>query len=471
MVFSCTPSLSGISRASGSTDTFRYTPRGAANYLETMASAKDLYEKLTNEEDARLCREIDERACRESPRSFFYLLGSYFLTKLGDAVASPKTTLAWLTTAVGAPAFVLGLLVPLRESGSLIPQLFVGGVVRRLPVRKWVWVAGSVVQAACIVGIGFVALSLDGAPAGWSILGLVTVFSLARGFCSVASKDVIGKTIPKKIRGQLTGWSASAAGLLTIGVGLVLMSPVAQVGETGMIGALLIGAGLLWVVAAAIYSLVGEYAGETGGGRSVVESLAKLSLLVTDKPFRRFVITRALLMCSALSAPFYVALAQDNRASTATVLGSFVAAAGLASLLSAPVWGRFADQSSRRVMVAAALLTSFIGLLTFGVDTLLPDVAGTGWDLPVAYFALSIAHSGVRVGRKTYVVDLATGNRRTDYVAISNSVIGVLLLLVGSVGALAPVIGNAGVIGVLALMGLAGALLGTTLPETQDEQP
>ena len=96
-----------------------------------MASAKDLYEKLTNEEEARLCREIDERACRESPRSFFYLLGSYFLTKLGDAVASPKTTLAWLTTAVGAPAFVLGLLVPLRESGSLIPQLFVGGVVRR----------------------------------------------------------------------------------------------------------------------------------------------------------------------------------------------------------------------------------------------------------------------------------------------------------------------------------------------------
>jgi hypothetical protein len=38
---------------------------------------------------------------------------------------------------------------------------------------------------------------------------------------------------------------------------------------------------------------------------------------------------------------------------------------------------------------------------------------------------------------------------------------------VGSVGALAPLIGNAGVIALLAMMGLAGALLGTTLPETQ----
>ena len=179
--------------------------------------------------------------------------------------------------------------------------------------------------------------------------------------------------------------------------------------------------------------------------------------------------TRALLMCSALSAPFYVALAQDNRGSAAAVLGSFVAAAGLASLLSAPVWGRFADRSSRKVMVAAALLTSGIGLVTFAVHNVLPELGRTVWFLPGAYFVLSIAHSGVRVGRKTYVVDLATGNKRTDYVAISNTVIGVMLLLVGSVGALSPLIGNAGVIALLAMMGLAGALLGTTLPEAQEE--
>ncbi len=432
-----------------------------------MAITRNLYELLTNEEDARLCRDIDERACRESPHSFSYLLASYFLTKLGDAIASPKTTLAWLSTAVGAPAFVLGLLVPIRESGSLIPQLFIGGIIRRLPVRKWVWVAGSVVQGACIAGMGLVALRLEGIAAGWSILGLIVVFSVARGFCSVSSKDVLGKTVPKRIRGQLTGWSASAAGLLTIGVGIVLISPVSGIGDTAVIGALLVGAGLLWVLAAAVYSLVAEFPGESGGGRSAVEALSKLDLLVTDRPFRRFVITRALLLCSALSAPFYVALAQGSRGSTASVLGSFVAAAGLASLLSAPVWGRFADRSSRKVMVAAALLTSAIGLVTFGVHRFLPGMTGTAWFLPVAYFALSVAHSGVRVGRKTYLVDLATGNKRTDYVAISNTVIGVMLLLVGAVGALSPLIGAHGVIALLSFMGLAGAMLGSSLPDTQ----
>ncbi len=116
-------------------------------------------------------------------------------------------------------------------------------------------------------------------------------------------------------------------------------------------------------------------------------------------------------------------------------------------------------------MIAAAVITAGIGIITFLVDKLLPGLGQTVWFLPLAYFILSVAHDGVRVGRKTYVVNLAPGNKRTDYVAISNTVIGVLLLLVGSVGALASVIGMSGVIAVLALMGLAGAIVGQSLPE------
>ena len=426
-----------------------------------------IYDALTNEEDARLCKDIGEDACREAPQSFTLLLLSYCLTKLGDAIASPKTTLAWLISMVGAPAFVLGLLVPIRESGSMIPQLFIGGFIRRLPIRKWVWVAGSLGQAACIAGIGFVAVSLTGKTAGWAILGLVVLFSLFRGFCSVAAKDVLGKTIPKTKRGQLTGWSASAAGLLGIGIGVVLMLPMTGRFDEYFLGWLLFGAGALWLIAAAIYSRVAEYAGETGGGRSILYALSQLKLPATGRPFRRVVTTPALLMCSALRAPFYIALAPQKFGSPAYLLGAFIAAAGVAGLVSAPVWGRYADASSKYVMICAALITSGVGLAVFVITRLIPAVSGATWFLPIAYFILSLAHSGVRVGRKTYVVNLASGNKRTDYVAISNTIIGVLLLFVGAVGALAPVIGNDGVIGLLALMGLVGAAYGTTLPDVE----
>lgn len=430
-----------------------------------MSLAENIYEKLTDEEDARLCEEIDDTACRETPRSFSLILFSSFLTKLGDAIASPKTTLAWLTAILGTPSYVLAFLVPIRESGSMVPQLFIGSLVRQLPVRKYVWVAGSIAQGLCVAGIGLVTLYLQGTAAGWAILALVTLFSLARGFCSIASKDVLGKTVPRAKRGQLMGWSASAAGLVSIGIGVVLMLPFAEGLDRSLLGLLMIGAGCLWLAAAVVYAQIREFSGETGGGRNALEALRQLGILCTDSQFRNFVITRALLMCSALSAPFYVTLAQGNLGSSVYSLGAFVAAAGLASLVSAPIWGRLADVSSKKVMVAAGMITSGIGLMTFMLNAVLPAIVQTVWFLPIAYFILSIAHDGVRVGRKTFVVNLAGGNKRTDYVAISNSVIGVLLLVVGSLGALAPIIGMDGVIGLLALMGLGGAVLGAKLPE------
>ena len=431
-----------------------------------MSGIHRIYDLLTDDDDGRLCDDIRDDACRETPRSFVLILASYCLTKLGDAIANPKTTLAWLTPMLGAPVWVIGLLVPIRESGAMIPQLALGAYIRRLPVRKWVWVVGSIGQGACIAGLGFVALNLRGDRAGWALLSLVTLFSLCRALASIAAKDVLGKTIPKRKRGQLNGWSASASGLLVILIGVSLIGLTQADFTAATLAILLFGAGLLWLAAAMLYAGVREHPGETDGGRHLGDMIRRLGLLATDSPFRLFVITRALLMCSALSAPFYVALAQQNFGGTPALLGSFIIASGIASLVSGPVWGRYADRSSKRVMIIAASVTATVGLTTAAVVTQYSDAGTLAWFLPIAYFVLSLAHSGVRVGRKTYVVNLGDGNQRTDYVAISNSVIGILLLLVGSVGALVPVIGNAGVIALLALMGTAGALLGTRLNDT-----
>lgn len=428
--------------------------------------ALSIYERLTDEEDARVCRDIPEDACRETPANFSLMLVASFLSKLGDAIANPKTVLPWVMGAVGAPLALTGLLVPLRESGSLIPQLFIAGFVRRHPLRKWFWVAGSVLQAAAIAVIGAVALVATGAAAGWAVIALLLIFSLARGLCSVAQKDVLGKTIPKSKRGQLTGWSASAAGIVTIGVGAALMFAGRMQGGEPSYGAMIVGAGALWVGAALLFALVREYPGETeGGGNAFFEALRRLDILKTDPAFRRFVVTRALFLSSALSAPYLVVMAQENGAGGAETLGMFVIASGLASMVSGPVWGRLADRSSRRVMVLAASVTAVIGFLVYGTAMAAPDLLAGAWFLPLAYFLLSVGHDGIRVGRKTYVVDLAGGNRRTDYVAVSNSIIGVLLLLAGAASAVLGALGAATVVLVLSVFGAAGALLGRTLPD------
>lgn len=427
-----------------------------------------IYTKISNEEDARVCKEISEEACKYVPSNFFLLIISNTFTKLGDALSSPKTVLAWLMSYVNAPVALIGFLVPIRESGSMLPQIFIAGYIRKLPIRKWVWVVGSVLQFAAIAGIGVVSLLFQGATAGWLILLLLTLFSLARGLSSVASKDVLGKTIPKTRRGRLTGLSTSVSGALALLAGLFMIIKSEQDLDITFYAYIIFFASLMWILGAAVYANVKEEPGETsGGGNAFSEALRKLSLLRDDKPFRNFVISRALLLCSALTAPFYVVLAQDYLGKDIRILGLFILANGIATSVSAPFWGRLADTSSKNVMVRAALITSALGILMFGIITWIPVLREQTWIYPVAFFLLGVAHSGVRLGRKTYIVDMAGGNKRTDYVAVSNTVIGLVLLITGGISALASVISSEGIILILSMFGLAGAWSSFRLPNVE----
>jgi hypothetical protein len=127
-----------------------------------------------------------------------------------------------------------------------------------------------------------------------------------------------------------------------------------------------------------------------------------------------------------------------------------------------------ADSSSKGVMVKGAIITSALGIFVFIAASWIPFLRTSNWFYPVAFFILGIAHSGVRLGRKTYVVDLAGGNKRTDYVAVSNTVIGVILLITGGISALASMISTKGIILVLSLFGIAGAITSSKLPNVEE---
>lgn len=425
-----------------------------------------LYGLIANEEDARVCKDIPDEACREVPRNFFLILASNVLTKLGDLLISPKTVLAWLMSAVGAPALVAWL-VPIRESGSMVPQMVIAAWVRKKAIRKWFWTLGSFGQAASVVAMAASVWFLDGYSAGGGLIAALVVFSLARGFCSVSMKDVQGKCIPKTRRGRLSGLATTVGGTATVVMTALLFWNRGEPSLT-FYATLLLLAAVLWVIAGFMFANVEEYPGETGGGaNAMTEAIRSLSLLRDDAPFRHFVITRALLLCSALASPYFVVLAQ-RESDIGWMLGVFLLASSLASSLSASFWGWAADTSSRRVMIRGAAMASAV-CLGVGFTALVagPDM-GSVWFYPVAFFVLSIAHSGVRLGRKTYLVDMAGGNKRTDYTAVSNTVIGVLLLVTGGITAWISTLSEVAVILVLGFMGLAGLISAVRLKEVTD---
>ncbi|MFN3019324.1 MFS transporter [Vibrio coralliilyticus] len=395
-----------------------------------------LYQRLSNEEDARACAGITDSACREVPGNFFKVLMAQLSTKLADAFTSSKVVLPWLLTSAGAPAFFSALLVPIRESGSLIPQLILGGIVRQFQHRKHFYVIGSVLQGATVALMAASAIQLDGARLGWTIIMLLIVFSLGRGLCSIANKDVVGKTIPKARRGRLGGLSASLSGVIAL---LVTGSMLAfQDGSINFVVAMLVMASFFWMLAAIGFGLIVEYAGATEGGDNGLKvAIKNLNLLRSDIQFQHFVVTRALLMSSGLAAPFLVLLATPHTDLGGVLL--FVILTGIANVVSGLFWGLLADRSSRFVILLTALMSIVIFVLTALFQATTESTSSSMTVLLVyllLYFLLAITHQGVRLGRKTYLVDMADGNQRTDYVSVSNTVIGVLLLVYGAITAL-----------------------------------
>lgn len=433
--------------------------------------AEKLYDFVSDDEDGRVCKDISDEACDVVPGNFLKQLLTTILTKCGDALSKPGLVLTWLLTSLGSPAAVIGALVPVREAGSLLPQMIVGGAIRQHPIRKGFWVVGSLLQGLAVFGMAVVAWNLDGASAGWTILGLLALFSLSRGICSIASKDLVGKTIPKTRRGRLSGLASSIAGYVAVGVGLFFALSQRDEVSAGFFGVLLMLAGIAWIVAAGIMFRLDEKPGATsGGGNAVSEALKSLRLLKTEPVFLRFCIARALLASTVLSMPFYVVLAHRATEGKVASLGILLIAGSLATALSAATWGKLADRSSRLTLVTAGTAAGLIGILTAGVSGFDFSSGAALWIFGALFFLIGLAHTGIRLGRKTYLVDLATADNRASLVAVSNTLIGVVLLISGSFGLLADALGERFVILIFALLGVAGGLTALSLPEVQDDE-
>lgn len=426
-----------------------------------------VYELLTSEDDGRVCRDIPEEACEAQPRNFTKHVVSLAATKTGDGLVDPKLVLSWLLTSLGAPAFMVGLLVPLREAGALLPQLFIAATIRALPQRKWVWAGGSLVQGLCLVGMAAAALTLTGAAAGWLILALLAVFATARAACSVGYKDVLGKTVSKATRGTATGTASSIAAALVLAFGLLLSLGLLEKSVITIAAVLALGAGL-WIMAAGVFATLAEQPGATGGGGDpIAVARAQVSLLWRDPQLARFIATRGLLTATALAPPYLLALAGREGGGELGQLGLFVVASALAGMGGGYIWGRLSDKSSRKVLLLSALAAAAVLMLAALIGWLRPAWLAGGFAAPLLLLVLMTAYQGVRLGRSTHIVDMAGREERAAYTALSNSIVGLLLLAGGVFGFLAQAAGEAAVLAVFAGMSALAAVTAWGLREEQ----
>jgi len=421
-------------------------------------------------------RAMPEPARANIARNGLRQVVAHALQSSGDQAVNASTVLPWLFHALGVPAALTGALVPIRESGSMLPQAALTPLVLRVRHRKWVFIAGALIQALAVAAMAVTAAIGNGLAAGLAILAALAVFSFGRSLGSISSKDVQGRTVPPGQRGQINGLATIASGLVAITLGLGIRVFMGEDPAAEQLAWLLAVGAALWVAVAATYAGIREPADPDAHRASDAPPTATrpnwirgtIALLRADRDFRRFVTVRGLMLVSALSPPFVVTMSVGAGAGGLSGLGGFVIASGLAALIGGGIFGRWADRSSRTLMTAGAAFASGV-IVTLVAITSLPGFTGTSaWGnllFVACYFLLTLTHTGVRVGRKTYIVDMAEGDRRTIYVAVSNTAMGVILLIVGGLSSLLATVGIEWALLFLAALGLVGVLASARLPD------
>lgn len=378
------------------------------------------------------------------------LIASLASTKLADLLISAKTTLPALMLTLGAPAWMISWLVPIRESGALLPQAAIGVVLRYYPARHQIWRLGMVIQSLSILTILLGAWWFKGLTAGWFILGGLVALSLGRSACSLTMKDIQADVAAKGERGKLLGIASTTSGVLTLLIAVPLLFFSDRLGEALIFGliitavaAMLLGLFILLPVKTTV-----EARGNNDGSSH--------SWWEFDAVVYKFIAVRGLFVHSALVAPYFMLETEQDAAS---LLPFYLGAQATATMLSSFIWGSVADYSARLTLQLAGglALIACIGLLLLPGHSL--------WISGGLFFVLAVAHTGVRTGRKTYSLDVKEGQARTELVAFSNTAIGLILLGFGALYAALKAAFDINIVATMAAMLLAGIALSFILPK------
>lgn len=308
-------------------------------------------------------------------------------------------------------------------------------------------------------------LFLDGNSAGYVIVFSLFLFSIASGVASVSFKDVMAKTIPKGRRGRLLATRATGGGILTLCAGLLMYFFLQNATEKLPVTILISASVLLWIGAGFFFLIIKEEEGATEGGRSPVNEVKKgWEVLTSNSNLRNFILARAMLMAIPLAQPFFILYGKHETGASFSGLGLLVIVSGIAGFISSPFWGKFADRSSRKMMMWVAGLGIVNIMLVIGYDFLDSDLKTIFTFAPIILLNMMI-HGGARLSRKTYLTDFAPEDERPLFISLSNTFIGLFTILAAGIGFIAEIFSLQALFIFFIIMLMASVRLTYTLEE------
>ncbi len=398
--------------------------------------------------------------------------------RFAETLIDPPLILTWFVSQLTSSNLLIGLVAPMGNAGWFLPQIFVSTRVQRMQRKMPSYVIAAVIRTIVWLLLAAAVWLVD--DPRFLLVGFFALYAIARlsaGLAGLTFFDVVAKTIPARRRGSFFAWRQLLGGLLGLGGGwivkMLLNHPALSFPRGHAVLFLLYCA--VMVLALTAFALIREPPGPVVAEPVTLrEQLWRAGRLWrTDRVYRRYIAARLSLAMANVALPFYGIYAKNVLGAPEGMVGIYVVARVGALLLSNLLWGRLSDRRGNRLVMRLVSLGSGLAALSalalVGMMGLLrPQGAWLPYlALPLFFLDGAMLPAQILSG-SNFLLELVPGAERPLYLGLSNTLMGVVVLISGLGGLVVDFFGFAGLFAVSLGLCLAGYVFASGLPEPRE---
>jgi MFS family permease len=371
-------------------------------------------------------------------RNFVCFALDYVFFGVGLAFVSQTTVLPSFISQLTNSAPLIGLASTVQTGAWLLPQLIAASYLADKDRKKpYILLPAALGRPVFWLLAGV--LFLAGDPAPTLILGLffasLAIFMGTDALASVAWFDVLSKAIPPTRRGRLIGTAQVLSGLLTVGAGAVVNALLGPQGPPfpHNYALLFFLAGMAFVASWLAISFLREPVKPTQNERLPWSTFLPklLTVLREDRAFSLVTALRLLTGLSGMAVPFYVIYATKELHFSAEAIGLFISSQVAGSILAGFVLGYLNERSGSKIVVQCSAILAIASPLLALLMRPIGHLAGasTVYVYSLIFLAIGALNSSYMSGFMNFVLELAPSEERATYIALTNTLCGVLLVV------------------------------------------
>ena len=354
-----------------------------------------------------------------------YLRGNYFAMLAHGLLGQTGFRLIMAPTFVPAYIYVLsgselivGLALAAQHLGSALSSMPGGTLLEsRRRVLPVLFLFGGLMRSQILL-IALAGLLLSDAPSLVVTCIALFLFGLFSGMQGVTFQTILGKIIPVEVRGGLTGFRNSTAGLVSAGVAFTGGSYFIEANTWGNGYAVtFLVAFTLTMLGMATLIFVREPTDvpvrKTAGFRERMREMP--ALLRGDRAYTAFVLARSVAAVGMMAVPYYVIFAGERVGLTGETVGILSVAFLLSATVSDLLWGLMADRTGNRLVFVAS-----VGMWAASTLALLVVPPTTLW-MMVVFAAVGAGMGGYQIGSINLILEFGDQEDRPMRIAIANT--------------------------------------------------